>query len=1274
MRAKHCKNKGFYNMLNKQTIISLLLVLCFVAVAIPKVAFSASMENLYVNGVNILTEETRTVQCGSGTATFDDASEVLTIENAEITHGVVSGSAFAGIVAASQSGLGFDGRLNLRIVGDNTITLDRSVAGNNERTGIFCNSRLYDGIILDYAEGATLTINFLDNTDDENVTGISASLGGVMTTDSQHGTLTINANVSSAAEYTNGISTSKTLLLNNIDVVMNGISTGVVMSSNDTTNRDFSLMGGSTLTMTPNSAEYYSLTGIMLNNGAYLNVDESTITLNKNERGNAFGTGIDITRQSSTDNSNYLIANNSRLNLNLNVSGYGIYLTGCDAEINNSTVNILSEGEGDTIGILAYPDWLAFAPQKVVLNGCATNISVPGTDIMVSNDDNTGSFIADGGSLTLKSLSSTCIEGDSISLNNLSANFNSEGSCIKQYGDNGKIELNSIASLSARSGELDEANTFDAVNSINIDTLIESEIECEGGSVFKAGTEINVVSAEKLNAHTYALEKACVSAGTSFNLTNSGSTKFTSDSGYGITVESGNTNVVNVEDFYIIGTKGIHQPNGEVSLNTITNITIAGVMNAIYNESGNILLNNVNGFGLKSANDVIVADKGNIVFSGGHVNIANDSNNEQKGLGLLAKESNIIFNEGSTINIIGKDGAIRADKGNIEVRDCTTIEPDTFSVNVSSLRNEFDTASGSEKLKPAIEATEGSISIINSRVFGHGLESEHVILAKQDITTNLGGVVYAEGGDFGIFTYGFYNMMSIDDEARVASTIGGIVSYRYKNSEADDTNGFNIASGLIDYNQKRELNVKNTGWIQGQSGICSMTTVAEQGVESIDEYLNGNDKNAWIKSGVYYTLEYKLAGGVWPLSDPEDPESERKNPNPDVYRADDPDITIIAPERDGYEFLGWTGTGLTELTKDVTISPTSGDVGSRVYTAVWTTGGDQTLLYVSSSIDRGTVSNDGETPIATASVAVGSTAKANPGYHFVNWTKKQFKIPEDPDDPEDPDNPDNPAEGNDNDPVNKAKELLFGKFAPNISLFTINSENNSEGEDTPSSGEDGDKPNHDEGEEVDPDEVKTDETEDVVVTDKERLIPKRKTGEVWKATVYFANFEGNNYKVRFDANGGSGIMLDQDYIYGIEGKLPLVGFSNGEYLFMGWSKSPSAEKAEYADGAQVINLTEESDGIVTLYAVWTLPYKGEPGNGSGYNLVYGASGIGGGFDASMLLGKTLYDLMGKALPPVGDPIGRIVYCVILLGIVGTLIVIIIYRKRKIEAKKDFLFK
>lgn len=55
--------------------------------------------------------------------------------------------------------------------------------------------------------------------------------------------------------------------------------------------------------------------------------------------------------------------------------------------------------------------------------------------------------------------------------------------------------------------------------------------------------------------------------------------------------------------------------------------------------------------------------------------------------------------------------------------------------------------------------------------------------------------------------------------------------------------------------------------------------------------------------------------------------------NPGGYNIEDETFTLINPERNGYTFIGWTGTDLTEPAMEVTIN--SGSIGNRSYMANW---------------------------------------------------------------------------------------------------------------------------------------------------------------------------------------------------------------------------------------------------------------------------------------------------------------------------------------------------
>ena len=72
-------------------------------------------------------------------------------------------------------------------------------------------------------------------------------------------------------------------------------------------------------------------------------------------------------------------------------------------------------------------------------------------------------------------------------------------------------------------------------------------------------------------------------------------------------------------------------------------------------------------------------------------------------------------------------------------------------------------------------------------------------------------------------------------------------------------------------------------------------------------------------SRISYTISYNLDGGT-------------VAGNPTNYTVEDA-VTLVNPTKDGYNFTGWTGTGLTEATTTVTIA--KGSTGDRTYTANW---------------------------------------------------------------------------------------------------------------------------------------------------------------------------------------------------------------------------------------------------------------------------------------------------------------------------------------------------
>ena len=90
------------------------------------------------------------------------------------------------------------------------------------------------------------------------------------------------------------------------------------------------------------------------------------------------------------------------------------------------------------------------------------------------------------------------------------------------------------------------------------------------------------------------------------------------------------------------------------------------------------------------------------------------------------------------------------------------------------------------------------------------------------------------------------------------------------------------------------------------------------------------------------------------------------------------------------------------------------------------------------------------------------------------------------------------------------------------------------------------------------------------------------------------------YKVAFNANGGSGTLDNVTFTKDIAGKLPANTFTKTGYTFVGWSRSAAGE-VEFTDAQSVTNVGAEGT-TTTLYAVWkvnTYSIKFDSRNGSG---------------------------------------------------------------------------
>ena len=77
-----------------------------------------------------------------------------------------------------------------------------------------------------------------------------------------------------------------------------------------------------------------------------------------------------------------------------------------------------------------------------------------------------------------------------------------------------------------------------------------------------------------------------------------------------------------------------------------------------------------------------------------------------------------------------------------------------------------------------------------------------------------------------------------------------------------------------------------------------------------------------------------------------------------------------------------------------------------------------------------------------------------------------------------------------------------------------------------------------------------------------------------------------SYKVRFNANGGTGEMADQSFTYDLAQNLADNTFAYVDYSFTGWDTQANGTGVHYDNKESVSNLATENNAVVDLYAQW----------------------------------------------------------------------------------------
>ena len=307
---------------------------------------------------------------------------------------------------------------------------------------------------------------------------------------------------------------------------------------------------------------------------------------------------------------------------------------------------------------------------------------------------------------------------------------------------------------------------------------------------------------------------------------------------------------------------------------------------------------------------------------------------------------------------------------------------------------------------------------------------------------------------------------------------------------------------------------------------------AKLAIDILEEKTNAEDvlKNTNVAakySGTYqdflsnynleYNITYNLNGG-------------KDNGNKISYNCLTETFSLNEPSREGYTFIGWTGTGLTEATKEVIIE--KGSTGNREYTANW-----QANTYtVRFNKNGGTGTMEDQAMTYGTKTKLRANSYTREGYTFDGW--------------------------------------------------------NTEADGTGTS-----------------------------YTDKKEVAVM--TSESGATVTLYAQWKGNNYTVRFNANGGTGEMKDQAMTYGTKTELRANSYTREGYTFTGWDTEADGTGTGYTDRKEVAVMTSENGATVTLYAQW----KKNPENTVNYKIQHYKEELNGEY--TLADEETKQDTIGK---------------------------------------------
>lgn len=375
----------------RSRVLTVMLSLMLIIGLMPATVFAAepvAPTTIQVNGTEILNSVNHTVSCGRGTATYDTDSNTLTLDNAEINYKQNSEDNDAGAIL-------FDGDLNIKLVGENTITSDTcGIRGTKAGTLTITGDSLtidctYYGIGIPITD-ANITIDGADidvtAKGKGSYTGVGIQAGGVLSikngayidaTDVSHHPIIGNAGIEIedstvyAQQYTDyyaAIRSDSEISISNSTVEAKADSEGssAIWTGNDlsSTSGNITISNGSDVTLYSKSSNaIFAMLGT-------ISISDSTV------KAESFsGSSVALQADDNID-----ITNHSSVTAN-SAGSIGIWSSGGAIEIQNSIAKVTANDEWDAIrgesgGVAISGSWVETFGSKVSKNFTSSDSAV----------------------------------------------------------------------------------------------------------------------------------------------------------------------------------------------------------------------------------------------------------------------------------------------------------------------------------------------------------------------------------------------------------------------------------------------------------------------------------------------------------------------------------------------------------------------------------------------------------------------------------------------------------------------------------------------------------------------------------------------------------------------------------------------------------------------------------------------------------------------------------------------------------------------------------